>query len=51
MAWRKTSTLQSFLNKATKDRSQAFELKQELDRVEVFNEYEDRFFDLFKKTC
>jgi proteasome assembly chaperone (PAC2) family protein len=32
-----------------KDRSKAFELKQELDRLGVFKEYEDRFLDLFKK--
>jgi proteasome assembly chaperone (PAC2) family protein len=31
------------------DRSKAFELKQELDRMGVFKEYEDRFLDLFKK--
>ena len=35
---------------ATKDRSKAFELKQELDRLGLFKEYEDRFLDLFKKT-
>jgi proteasome assembly chaperone (PAC2) family protein len=34
---------------AEKDRSRAFELKQELDRLGVFKEYEDRFLDLFKK--
>jgi proteasome assembly chaperone (PAC2) family protein len=34
---------------AANDRSQAFELKQELDRLEAFKEYEDRFLDLFKK--
>lgn len=33
---------------AEQDRSKAFELKQELDRLEVFHEYEDRFLDLFK---
>src|SRR5262249_25405975 len=31
------------------DRAKAFELKQELDRLGVFKEYEDRFLDLFKK--
>ncbi len=31
------------------DRSKAYELKRELDRLEVFQEYEDRFLDLFKK--
>jgi predicted ATP-grasp superfamily ATP-dependent carboligase len=34
---------------AEKDRSKAFELKQELDRLGLFKEYEDRFLDLFKK--
>ena len=34
---------------AGKDRSKAFELKQELDRLGVFKDYEDRFLDLFKK--
>ena len=34
---------------AANDRSKAFELKQELDRVGLFKEYEDRFLDLFKK--
>src|ERR1019366_6048725 len=34
---------------AEKDRSKAFELKQELDRLGIFKEYEDRFLDLFKK--
>ena len=31
------------------DRSKAYELKRELDRLDVFREYEDRFLDLFKK--
>lgn len=34
---------------AAEDRSRAYELKSELDRLEVFSEYEDRFLDLFKK--
>jgi proteasome assembly chaperone (PAC2) family protein len=32
-----------------KDRSRAYELKQELDRLKVFAAYEDRFLDLFKE--
>jgi uncharacterized protein len=28
--------------------AKAFELKQELDRLGVFKEYEDRFLDLFR---
>jgi len=35
---------------AVADRSKAFELKQELDRLGVFKDYEDRFLDLFKKV-
>ena len=34
---------------ARKDRSKAYELKRELDRLNVFAEYENRFLDLFKK--
>jgi proteasome assembly chaperone (PAC2) family protein len=34
---------------AAQDRSKAFELKQELDRLGVFKDFEDRFLDLFKK--
>jgi proteasome assembly chaperone (PAC2) family protein len=32
---------------AAKNRSKAYELKRELDRLDVFDEYEDRFLDLF----
>ncbi len=35
--------------RARADRSRAYELKKELDRLKVFHEYEDRFLDLFKK--
>lgn len=35
-------------DRAGHDRSKAFELKQELDRLGLFKEYEDRFLDLFK---
>lgn len=34
---------------ATADRSKAFELKRELDRLGMFAKYEDRFLDLFRK--
>lgn len=34
---------------ASDDRSKAYELKRELDRLGAFQEYEDRFLDLFKK--
>jgi proteasome assembly chaperone (PAC2) family protein len=35
---------------AEKNRAKAFELKQELDRLDVFKEFEDRFLDLFKRA-
>ncbi|WP_182871097.1 PAC2 family protein [Rhodopirellula sp. JC639] len=34
---------------AAEDRSKAYELKNELDRLGVFEEFEDRFLDLFKR--
>ncbi|MEX2380831.1 MAG: PAC2 family protein [Opitutales bacterium] len=34
---------------ARQDRSRAYELKKELDRLKVFEDYEDRFLDLFKE--
>ena len=34
---------------AAADRSKAFELKRELDRLGLFAKYEDRFLDLFRK--
>jgi predicted ATP-grasp superfamily ATP-dependent carboligase len=42
--------LNALFEQARKNRSKAFELKQELDRLGVFKEYEDRFLDLFKKS-
>ena len=42
--------IEELFQQAKKDRSKAFELKQELDRLKVFKEYEDRFLDLFKKV-
>jgi uncharacterized protein len=41
--------IEGLFEQAAKDRSKAFELKQELDRLGVFKDYEDRFLDLFKK--
>jgi len=43
--------IEKLFDQAAKDRSKAFELKQELDRLGVFKEYEDRFLDLFKKPA
>jgi proteasome assembly chaperone (PAC2) family protein len=40
--------IESLFEEAEKNRSKAYELKRELDRMEVFDEYEDRFLDLFK---
>ena len=34
---------------ARNDRSRAYELKRELDRLKVFHQFEDRFLDLFKE--
>jgi proteasome assembly chaperone (PAC2) family protein len=55
--WKRTSQLspederriESLFEIANGDRSRAFELKSELDRLGVFEVYEDRFLDLFKK--
>jgi uncharacterized protein len=41
--------IEELFDQAIKDRSKAFELKQQLDLLGVFKEYEDRFLDLFKK--
>jgi proteasome assembly chaperone (PAC2) family protein len=41
--------IERLFDQAAGDRAKAFELKQELDRLGVFKEYEDRFLDLFKK--
>jgi proteasome assembly chaperone (PAC2) family protein len=41
--------IERLFDQAKQDRSYAYELKRELDRLEVYREYEDRFLDLFKK--
>jgi hypothetical protein len=41
--------IEELFARAKDDRSRAYELKRELDRLEVFADYEDRFLDLFKK--
>jgi hypothetical protein len=41
--------IEHLFEQAQQDRSKAYELKRELDRLDVFQEYEDRFLDLFKK--
>jgi uncharacterized protein len=42
--------IERLFEKAAADRSKAYELKGELDRLGVFDLYEDRFLDLFKKS-
>lgn len=42
--------IEELFREAAADRSRAYELKAELDRLEVFQEYEDRFLDLFKSA-
>jgi hypothetical protein len=39
--------IESLFDRVRRDRSKAMELKQELDRLGVFKQYEDRFLDLF----
>jgi predicted ATP-grasp superfamily ATP-dependent carboligase len=41
--------IERLFREATGNRSKAYELKRELDRLEAFKDYEDRFLDLFKK--
>ena len=42
--------VEKLFRQAQENRSKAYELKRELDRLEVFKDYEDRFLDLFKRT-
>lgn len=42
--------IERLFEQAEADREKAFELKRELDRHGVFDQYEDRFLDLFKKA-
>jgi proteasome assembly chaperone (PAC2) family protein len=41
--------IEQLFEQAQDDRTKAYELKRELDRLEVFKEYENRFLNLFKK--
>jgi proteasome assembly chaperone (PAC2) family protein len=41
--------IEELFQQAARDRSRAFVLKRELDRLGVFPQYENRFLDLFKK--
>jgi proteasome assembly chaperone (PAC2) family protein len=40
--------IEELFTRAAGDRSKAFELKRELDRLGLFKQYEDRFLDLFQ---
>lgn len=42
--------IDTLFHAAQQDRSKAFQLKKELDRLGVFSQYEDRFLDLFRKA-
>lgn len=42
--------IEELFQQAEQDRSKAYELKRELDRLNVFKDYEDRFLDLFKPS-
>lgn len=41
--------IEELFQQAQRDRAKAYELKSELDRLNIFAEYEDRFLDLFKR--
>ncbi len=41
--------IEELFGRAASDRTKAFELKRELDRLGLFKRYEDRFLDLFKQ--
>ncbi len=41
--------IEKLFRQARKNRAKAYDLKRELDRLELYREYEDRFLDLFKK--
>ena len=41
--------IERLFERAQQDRAKAYELKHLLDVLDVFEEYEERFLDLFKK--
>lgn len=41
--------IEELFDRAQRDRTHAYELKRQLDRLHVFPRYEDRFLDLFQK--
>lgn len=44
-----SARIERLFGEAERDRGRALELKAELDRLGVFDEYEDRFLDLFRE--
>ena len=42
--------IERLFEETIKDRARAMSLKQELDRLGVFKDYENRFLDLFKRA-
>jgi proteasome assembly chaperone (PAC2) family protein len=42
--------IEALFEQAARDRSKAYDLKRELDRLGLFKQYEDRFLDLFRKS-
>lgn len=42
--------IEKLFQESKRNRSRAYELKRELDRLNVFKDYEDRFLDLFQST-
>jgi proteasome assembly chaperone (PAC2) family protein len=41
--------IETLFEAASSDRAKAYELKRELDRLQVFKQYENRFLDLFRQ--
>ncbi len=41
--------IEQLFAQAASDRSRAYELKNELDRLGIFKDYDDRFLDLFRE--
>src|SRR5262245_39611401 len=42
--------IERLFTQSRQDKAKAYELKQFLDKLDVFKDYEDRFLDLFKKS-
>jgi hypothetical protein len=46
---RDAARIEELFEQAQQDRAKAYELKSELDRLNIFDDYENRFLDLFKR--